>query len=129
MAQIPDTLIGKRDGAIPPLGFAGAFRRAEVVSTDVEHCAVTPEGRTIDLKNGKAYQKEEGRLVGIPRGENEERHGVDDFAGHSLRGGPGDLRRRGREVGTGHNEPDRAPLSQNGAPLHPPGISVSRKCR
>ena len=71
VAKIPDTLIGKRDRAILLLGFAGAFRRAELVAIDVEHCAVTPEGMTVDLKKGKTDQEGEGILVGIPRGEDE----------------------------------------------------------
>jgi integrase len=72
VAQIPATLIGKRDRAILLLGFAGAFRRSELTSIDVEHCAVTPEGMTVDLKKGKTDQEGEGRLVGIPRGTDED---------------------------------------------------------
>jgi site-specific recombinase XerC len=36
VGQIPTTLIGKRDRAILLLGFAGAFRRSELVSIDVQ---------------------------------------------------------------------------------------------
>jgi site-specific recombinase XerD len=52
VAQIPATPIGMRDRALLLLGFAGAFRRSEVVSINVEHGAVTPEGMTVDLKKG-----------------------------------------------------------------------------
>jgi len=73
VAQIPATLIGKRDRALLLLGFAGAFRRSELVSNDVEHCAaVTPEGMTVDLKRGKTDQEGKGRLVGIPPGGDED---------------------------------------------------------
>jgi site-specific recombinase XerD len=71
VAQIPATLIGKRDRALLLLGFAGAFRRSELVAIDVDNCAVTPEGMTVDLKRGKTDQEGERRLVGIPRGEDE----------------------------------------------------------
>ena len=72
MAQIPDTPLGKRDRAILLLGFAGTFRRSELVSIDIEHCAVTPEGMTVDLKKGTTDQEGKGRLEGIPRGEYED---------------------------------------------------------
>ena len=44
VAKIPDRLIGKHDRALLLLGFAGAFRRSELVAINVDHCAVTPEG-------------------------------------------------------------------------------------
>ena len=47
------------------LGFAGAFRRSELVAIDVEDCGKTPEGLTVNLKRAENDQDEEGRLVGI----------------------------------------------------------------
>lgn len=72
VGKIPATLMGKRDRAILLLGFAGTFRRSELVAIDVEHCAVTAEGMTVNLERSKTDQEWEGRLVGIPRGEDED---------------------------------------------------------
>ena len=38
------TLAGKRDRALLLLGFAGAFRRSELVALNVEHIEETAEG-------------------------------------------------------------------------------------
>ena len=35
LAEVPDTPLGKRDRALLLLGFAGAFRRSELVALDV----------------------------------------------------------------------------------------------
>jgi integrase len=53
------------------LGFAGAFRRSELVAIDVDDCAVAPEGMTVNVERGKTDQEGEGRLVSIPPGEEE----------------------------------------------------------
>lgn len=67
-----DGLIGIRDRAIILLGFAGAFRRSEVVGLDVEDCSFGKDGLTITLRRSKTDQSGEGRKIGIPYGSNPE---------------------------------------------------------
>ncbi len=63
-------LIGTRDRALVLLGFAGAFRRSELVGLDVEDCAFTRDGLTITLRRSKTDQDGAGRRIGIPYGSN-----------------------------------------------------------
>jgi site-specific recombinase XerD len=58
-----------RDRAILLLGFAGAFRRSELVALNVEDIEETPEGMLITLRRSKTDQEGLGRKVAIPRGE------------------------------------------------------------
>jgi site-specific recombinase XerD len=58
-----------RDRAILLLGFAGAFRRSELVALDVDDIEETPEGMLIMLWRSKTDQEGIGRRVAIPRGE------------------------------------------------------------
>lgn len=67
---LPDTLIGTRDKALVLLGFAGAFRRSEIVGLDVEDISRRDEGLVILLRHSKTDQRGEGRWVGIPNGKN-----------------------------------------------------------
>ena len=46
-------LIGARDRALMLVGFAGAFRRSELVGLDVEDCAFGKDGLTITLLRSK----------------------------------------------------------------------------
>jgi site-specific recombinase XerD len=64
--------IGARDRALILLGFAGAFRRSELVGLDVEHCAFGKDGLTVTLRRSKTDQHGTGRKVGIPYGSNPE---------------------------------------------------------
>jgi integrase len=59
-------LIGLRDRALILLGFAGAFRRSELVRLSVEDCAFGNDGLTITLRRSKTDQQGAGRKVGIP---------------------------------------------------------------
>jgi integrase len=61
-------LIGTRDRALLLLGFAGAFRRSELVGLAVEDCAFGRDGLTIRLRRSKTDQEGAGRKVGIPYG-------------------------------------------------------------
>jgi integrase len=70
-ASIPDTLVGTRDRAILLLGFAGAMRRRELVSLDVEDLALAPEGLVLSINKSKTDQTRRGRKIGIPYGKNE----------------------------------------------------------
>jgi len=63
-------LIGSRDRALILLGFAGAFRRSELVGLDVEDCAFGKDGLTVMLRRSKTDQEGQGRKVGIPYGSN-----------------------------------------------------------
>jgi integrase len=64
--------IGARDRALILLGFAGAFRRSEVVGLDVEDCAFGKDGLTVTLRRSKTDQTGAGRKIGIPYGSNPE---------------------------------------------------------
>ena len=65
-------LIGLRDRALILLGFAGAFRRSELVGLDVGDCAFGKDGLTITLRRSKTDQEGQGRKIGIPYGSNPE---------------------------------------------------------
>jgi len=68
--ELPDGTGGLRDRAILLLGFAGAFRRSELVSLDVEDIEEVPEGIRILLRVSKTDQEGRGHQVAIPFGEN-----------------------------------------------------------
>jgi integrase len=63
-------LISVRDRALVLLGFAGAFRRSELVALDLEDCTFTNDGLTVILRRSKTDQDGAGRKVGIPYGSN-----------------------------------------------------------
>ena len=65
-------LIGTRDRAVILLGFAGAFRRSEIVGLDAEDCGFSKDGLTITLRRSKTDQSGAGRKVGVPYGSNPE---------------------------------------------------------
>jgi integrase len=68
VAEIPDTLLGKRDQALLLLGFSGAFRRSELVALNREDLETTRDGLIVRIRKSKTDQQGEGRAVGIPRG-------------------------------------------------------------
>jgi integrase len=65
-------LIGLRDRSLILLGFAGAFRRSELVALDVEDCTFGKDGLTVTLRRSKTDQQGTGRKIGIPYGSNPE---------------------------------------------------------
>lgn len=65
---LPTRLIGTRDRALLLLGFAGAFRRSELVALDVEDLAEVPEGLRVTLRRSKTDQDGAGTVVAIPYG-------------------------------------------------------------
>ncbi len=65
-------LIGVRDRALILLGFAGAFRRSELIALDFQDCAFGKDGLTITLRRSKIDQDGAGRKIGIPYGSNPE---------------------------------------------------------
>jgi integrase len=86
-----DTLRDVRDRALLLIGFAGAFRRSELVALDKSDIGRVREGIIINLRRSKTDQTSKGRRVAIPRGRTcwcpvsaidawFERSGVDDGA-------------------------------------------------
>jgi integrase len=65
-------LLELRDRALLLLGFAGAFRRSELVSFDVEDLELSRAGLAVRLRRSKTDQEGQGRRVGIPRGQRAE---------------------------------------------------------
>jgi len=65
-------LIGARDRALVLLGFAGAFRRSELVGFDTADCSFGKDGLTVTLQRSKTDQNGAGRKIGIPYGSNPE---------------------------------------------------------
>lgn len=61
------TDIGLRDRALVLLGFAGAFRRSELVGIEVRHLAISEEGVRITLPRSKGDQDGQGEIVGVAR--------------------------------------------------------------
>ena len=61
-------LIGLRDRALLALGFAGAFRRSELVALEVEDITPVPDGLRVRIRRSKTDQEGEGQEIAIPRG-------------------------------------------------------------
>jgi len=72
IAALPAGLLGFRDRALLLAGFAGAFRRSELVGLDAEELDFTGEGLVVTLRRSKTDQQGEGRKVGVPYGSNPE---------------------------------------------------------
>lgn len=72
VARLPDSLLGVRDRALLLVGFAGAFRRSELVSLQYDDIRFTSEGLTVQLRRSKTDQEGRGRVVGIPYGSHRE---------------------------------------------------------
>lgn len=70
--SLPGGLLGLRDRALLLVGFAGAFRRSELVSLTRGDIQFTTDGLTIHLRRSKTDQEGQGRLVGIPYGSHRE---------------------------------------------------------
>jgi site-specific recombinase XerD len=57
-----------RDKALLLLGFAGAFRRSELVALDVADIEESAEGLRVTIRGGKTDQERTGAIVAIVRG-------------------------------------------------------------
>jgi integrase len=66
MASLGDGIRDARDRALLLVGFAGAFRRSELVSLDVADVEHVREGIVVTLARSKTDQEGEGRRIGIP---------------------------------------------------------------
>jgi integrase len=62
--------IDSRDRALILMGFAGAFRRSELVGLDVNDVQATSEGLRVTIRRSKTDQEGEGQVIGIPYGSN-----------------------------------------------------------
>ena len=69
-AALPNTFMGARDKALILIGFAGAFRRSEIVGLNVDDVSNRDEGIVLLLRHSKTDQQGKGRWVGIPYGKN-----------------------------------------------------------
>lgn len=69
MAAPAASLRALRDRAVLLLGFAGAFRRSELVALNVDDIEAVPEGLLITIRRSKTDQEGIGRKVAIPRGD------------------------------------------------------------
>jgi len=68
LERIGDNTKGLRDRALLLLGFAGGFRRSELVGLDVEDIEQVRQGMVILLRRSKVDQEARGRKIGIPFG-------------------------------------------------------------
>ena len=68
MANLPDRLLGVRDRALLLVGFAGGFRRSELVSLNIRDLKFNNDGLTVTLRRSKTDQEASGRKVGLPYG-------------------------------------------------------------
>ncbi len=66
-----NNLIKLRDKSIILLGFAGGFRRSELISIDYDDLEFVEEGLKIDIKKSKTDQFGEGMIKGLPYFANE----------------------------------------------------------
>ncbi|MEK9808992.1 MAG: site-specific integrase [Candidatus Nanopelagicales bacterium] len=65
---LPTNLTGLRNRALLLVGFAGAFRRSELVGLNVEDLTFGPDGLTVALRRSKTDKDGQGRVVGLPFG-------------------------------------------------------------
>jgi site-specific recombinase XerD len=65
VAVLPSSLLGVRDRALLTLGWAGAFRRSELVSLDVADVTRAPKGLVVLLRASKTDQQKRGEEVPI----------------------------------------------------------------
>jgi site-specific recombinase XerD len=68
LGACPDTMLGIRDRALLALGFAGAFRRSELVALQVPDLVEVPDGFRVTIRRSKTDQTGEGQEIVIPRG-------------------------------------------------------------
>ena len=68
LMHVPATLAGKRDKALLALGFAGAFRRSELVALDVADLREDKDGLRVRVRRSKTDQEGRGFEEAIPHG-------------------------------------------------------------
>ncbi|MBE0645584.1 MAG: site-specific integrase [Bacteroidetes bacterium] len=77
-----DSLLGQRDAALILVGFAGAFRRSELVDLSVEDITWSKEGALLRLRRSKTDQTGEAPEKAIFRGSNTARCPVRKLRGY-----------------------------------------------
>lgn len=70
LEPLTEATIDIRDRALMLLGFAGAFRRSELVALDASDLRFVAEGLEVTLRRSKTDQEGAGRLIGVPPGSN-----------------------------------------------------------
>jgi site-specific recombinase XerD len=68
ISHCPNTLSGLRDKALLLLGFAGAFRRSELVALTTKDIERTPEGIKVTIRQSKTDQEGQGQVIAILNG-------------------------------------------------------------
>jgi len=68
VGTLDTSLAGRRDRDLLLLGFAGAFRRSELIGLEVRDLTFTHEGVVVNVRRGKTDQEGAGRQAGIPYG-------------------------------------------------------------
>ena len=68
VAELPENATGHRDRALLLVGFAGGFRRSELVGLNVNDLRFPTEGLVVTLRRSKTDPEGQGREVGIPFG-------------------------------------------------------------
>ena len=66
------TARGRRDRALLLIGFAGALRRSELVTLQVEDVALAADGLRLRVARAKTDQAGQGAEIGLPRGRHAE---------------------------------------------------------
>jgi site-specific recombinase XerD len=69
VATAPEGLAGLRDRALLLLGFAGAFRRSELVALDVADTEENETGLLVTIRGSKTDQERQGVTIAIARGD------------------------------------------------------------
>lgn len=72
IATLTGDLRGVRDRALLLIGFAGAFRRSELIALDVEDVEIRTDGLVVNIRRSKTDQGGKGRVLGIPYGSRSE---------------------------------------------------------
>lgn len=66
--RMGESLRDQRDRALLLLGFAGGFRRSELVALELADIETTRQGLIVTIRRSKTDQEGEGRRIGIPHG-------------------------------------------------------------
>jgi len=72
LATLPSGRRGARDRALLLLGFAGGFRRSELVGLDVADLEAAGDGLRVTVRRAKTDQEGRGRTIAIRRGRHPE---------------------------------------------------------
>jgi site-specific recombinase XerD len=71
LGKVPNTRVGLRDRALLLLGFAGGFRRSELVALDVEDLEFSGAGLVVVMRKSKTDQEGRSRRIGVPYGSSD----------------------------------------------------------